>query len=64
MVLDVDPSVAEITEMASPNGNVENFDELDGAATDNSSVVEIREVAMAAAMATMWTILMMRMLLQ
>ncbi|XP_016169819.2 protein WVD2-like 5, partial [Arachis ipaensis] len=31
--------------MASPNGNVENFDELDGAATDNSSVVEIREVA-------------------
>ncbi|RYQ94486.1 hypothetical protein Ahy_B08g089402 isoform D [Arachis hypogaea] len=41
----VDRSVAEITEMASPNGNVENFDELDGAATDNSSVVEIREVA-------------------
>ncbi|MED6187952.1 hypothetical protein PIB30_081362 [Stylosanthes scabra] len=41
----VEPGVAEITEMVSPNGNVENLDELDGAATDNSSVVEIREVS-------------------
>ena len=40
---DVDPSVAEITETAAPNGNVENFNQLDSAATDNLSVAVVRE---------------------
>ena len=40
---DVDPSVAKISETASPNGNGENAVQLDKFATDDSSLQETKE---------------------
>ncbi|KAK7260891.1 hypothetical protein RIF29_27190 [Crotalaria pallida] len=40
---DLGLSVNESAETVAPNGNFENFNQTDGAATENSSVVEIKE---------------------
>lgn len=40
---DVDPSLAEITETVTSNGNFENNVPLDNTATNNLSVAEIKE---------------------